>query len=163
MRWLNYLEGYEIKNGMKTSDIEISVAKYFDYRRNVIVPNVSWGLGLRYEADLVVLRKSGFAIEIEIKTSASDIKADLKKGSSAHCSNLFRELWFAVPDNLAQNQNIPEKAGILAIGNEIKIVRPARRNSNAQCWDNKRRNKLLELGLMRIWKLKEKLAATTQK
>ena len=85
---------------MTAREVEIGVADKFNYRQNVIVPNVSWGIGLRYEADLVVLRPSGYAVEVEIKVNASDIKADLKKRHQ-HDSKLFRELWFAVPEELA--------------------------------------------------------------
>jgi len=95
-------------------DIEIAVAKHFGWRQNVIVPNVHWGLGLHYEADLVVLRPSGWAIEIEIKISAADIRADLKK-LRQHNSPLFRELYFAVPECLTENPNIPAHAGILSV------------------------------------------------
>ena len=61
------------------AEIEVVVAQYFDPRRNVIVPNVWWGWGLRHECDLVVMTKTGYAYEVEIKVSRSDLKADLKK------------------------------------------------------------------------------------
>jgi len=98
---------------MTAQDVEIAVAKHFNYRTNVIVPNVYWGLGLRYEADLVVLRPSNWAIEVEIKVSASDIKADLRKAHQ-HDSRLFKELYFAVPEELKNNPFIPDHAGILS-------------------------------------------------
>jgi hypothetical protein len=112
-----------------SQDIEIAVADYFDYRRNLVVPNVSWGLGLLYEADMVVLRPSGFAVEVEIKVTASDIKADLKK-KHQHNSLLFRELWFAVPEHLAGNENIPQHAGILSVKDSRACV--ARRPKTKQ-------------------------------
>jgi len=63
---------------LKTSDIEFAVAKYFNFRKNLIVPNVSWGFNI-HECDLLIVRKSGYAIEVEIKISKSDFKADFKK------------------------------------------------------------------------------------
>ena len=48
-------------------------------RSNLIVPNVSWGMGINYEADLVVVSKSGYATEYEIKRSYSDFIADFHK------------------------------------------------------------------------------------
>lgn len=141
--------------------IELECAEYFNYRLNLIVPNVSWMLGRR-EADLVVLRPSNYAVEVEIKVSASDLKADLKKWHG-HKSRLFRELWFAVPDALKDPPAIPERAGILAITGEIgskygryrvNKIRPAKHNPIAIKWTPEQREKLLHLAAMRIWGLK---------
>ena len=154
---------------LTSRDIELAVVNYLNPRMNAIVPNVWWGLDLHYEADLVVLRPSGYAIEVEIKTSAADIVADTKKGGFAHESKLFRQLWFAVPVGLAQHPQIPVKAGIFAICNSpnlypdsvptlyLKVIRAAKLNRAAIQWDDQRRKKLYELGLMRIWTLKKKL------
>jgi len=144
-------------------EIEIAVAQHFGYRYKIVVPNVSWGLGLNYEADVVVLQKSGYAIEIEIKISASDIKADLKKRHQ-HDSNMFKQLYFAVPLELANNENIPERAGILAVmGREtngvrdVELKRAAKTNKNAVKLSEIQIRKLMSLGCMRIWSLKKKL------
>ena len=60
---------------MTLFEIEEAVARYYDYRSHIIVPNVSWGWDI-HECDLIVVRPSGYAIEIEIKRSRADIKAD---------------------------------------------------------------------------------------
>ena len=146
-----------------TSDeIEIAVAHYFDYRANIVVPNVSWGLGLSYEADVVVLRPSGFAVEVEIKVTASDIRADLRKRWDAHRSPLFRQLWFAVPAELQDCDAIRPEAGILAVSRThstprpyaVTVVRPAEIRKDARKWSPKQRDKLLCLAAMRIFDLK---------
>ena len=147
---------------MKTQEIELAVALHFGYRKNVIVPNVSWGMGLRYEADMVILRPSDYAIEVEIKISAGDIVADTRKAVQ-HSSNLFRGLWFALPEKLANHLAIPERAGILSVrehrGKPVVVVtRKSKINKSALKWTSKQRCKLMELGLMRIWKLKKKLS-----
>lgn len=153
---------------LTAQQVEIVVANYFDYRRNLIVPNVYWGLGLHYEADLVVLRPSGWAIEVEIKVSAADIRADLNKRRQ-HDSNLFRELYFAVPESLATNPNIPQHAGILSVywhndaWLKVKKVREATRRKTATKWKPETRQKLCELAAMRIWNLKQHLATKTRK
>ncbi len=153
---------------MNATDIELAVASHFNYRVNVIVPNVFWGIyGLQYEADVVVLRQSGFAVEIEIKTNKADIERDLRKRHQ-HRSRLFRELWFAVPDHLAQDSNIPEHAGILAVidtGRHHKVskIRPPKINKTAMRWPDTSRTKLLHLGVMRIWGLKSNLMAQKQR
>lgn len=125
------------------------------------MPNVSWGMGLLYEADLVVLRVSGYAAEVEIKTSAADIRRDLKK-SHQHDSNFFKELWFAVPEALKDDPNIPKRAGILVVrlcwGKYPKVVAAARkavRNPKAVKWSLEKQLKLCRLGMMRVWTLKE--------
>ena len=151
---------------MTATEVEIEVARHFNYRANVIVPNVFWGMGLHYEADMVVLRPSGYAVEIEIKVSASDIKADLKK-RNAHDSPLFRELWFAVPESLECHPDIPKRAGVLSIRKRYskrdeewytradRIRSPEPRKS-CERWTDAQRLKLYSLGLMRVWRLKEK-------
>lgn len=151
-----------------SQDIEIAVARHFGWRQNVIVPNVHWGLGLCYEADLVVLRPSGWAIEVEIKVSAADIRADLLKRFQ-HNSNLFRELYFAVPAALAENPNIPAQAGILSVSEErpgwlaVKKVRDAVPRKFAAKWKPETRQKLYELAAMRTWTLKQHLQSTKRR
>jgi len=149
-----------------TQIVEIASAKYFNYRTNIIVPNVSWGIGLRYEADLVVLRPSGYAAEIEIKATESDIKRDKKKrfGHDGHhyrYGQLFRELWFAVPEHLVFSKSIPETAGLICVikykkSNIAKVVRRPKIRKSAVKWPEVLRTKLMHLGLMRIWGLKQK-------
>jgi hypothetical protein len=162
---------------MKAIDIEVALFSYFKARQNIIVPNVSWGMGLNYESDMVVLRPSGYASEIEIKVSASDIKADKKKKnchhgySWVHCSgSLFRELWFAVPEKLKDHPDIPEHAGILVVSEYgwSPVYRASRKSTTTEyrkpkiCqtaikWTPEMRMKLLQLGVMRIGKLKSKI------
>lgn len=143
---------------MIAQEVEIAVANYFCYRRNIIVPNISWGMGLRYEADVVVLRPSDYAVEIEIKVSAADIKADLKK-KYQHDSNLFCELWFAVPEELTEHPDIPKHAGVLSVGKlgRVKVIRKPKRNKAGKKWTQEQRGKLLHLASMRTWTLKQNL------
>ena len=151
-----------------TRIVELATVQHFNYRTNIIVPNVSWGLGLRYEADLVVLRPSGFAAEVEVKASASDIKKDLEKrhghgGRHYTLKLLFRELWFAVPEHLMFNPHIPDRAGILFTRYDHRnigkayVLRNPKIQKNAVKFDAKLKEKLLHLGVMRVWGLKENL------
>ena len=156
---------------MTANEVEIAVADYFNPRMNVIVPNISWGMGLRYEADMVVLRPSGWAIEIEIKVTRSDIAADLRK-HHFHNAPIFRQLWFALPEEIANDPRIPQNAGILEmVENDwknsctrfVKVLRPAKLNPVARKLTEAEIKKLLELGVMRIWTLKAKLAGMMAK
>jgi hypothetical protein len=52
---------------LRAPDVELAVARFFNYRINLIVPNIYWGFGLNYEADLLIISPAAFATEIEIK------------------------------------------------------------------------------------------------
>ena len=146
-------------------DIEIGVARYFCWRRNVIVPNVSWGWGLNYEADVVVLTPRNYCFEVEIKTTASDLRADLRKRHH-HDDNRFKRLYFAVPQCLADAHFdlIPPRAGILALqhhanggGYYMRLLRAAATNTAARPISEEERMELLKLAHMRVWTLKQAL------
>ena len=89
---------------MKTIDIEIAVMKWIGIRRNLVIPNVSWGISMKHpttykwmglhECDILSLTKSNYAMEVEIKTTKSDLLKDKEK-THGHNSNLIRYLYFA--------------------------------------------------------------------
>lgn len=66
-------------------------------RSNLIVPNVSWGMGINYEADLVVVSKSGYATEYEIKRSYYDFIADFRKDEKAHKAPWVYQFFYVLP------------------------------------------------------------------
>lgn len=156
---------------MKTIELEIKLMQYFDVQKNIIVPNVYNGIGINYEADLVVLSKSGYATEIEIKTTKSDLLKDKFK-KNYHNSNLFKYLFFAVPESIKEIalNEIPKNAGLfivkknmdikkngIVISKEIYLARPAIKNNSCIKWEEKDRVNLLRLGVMRILGLKKKI------
>ncbi len=153
-----------------TLDMETALVNYFCPRKNLIVPNVSWGM-FPHEVDLCVLSPSNYASEIEIKISKSDLKQDKKKAHSHECS-LIKYLWFAVPEHLAKEvQHIPERAGIIIVSWRepyhgqyhtlpgaficTKIRKP--KQATNYKWSDDQRASLLRLGCMRVWALKKKL------
>lgn len=141
---------------MNALQIEIALARMFNYRQNLMVPNVWWGFGLRYEADLVVVRPSGWMLEIEIKVTSSDIRADLKK-KILHDDRRFKQLYFAVPEALENHADIPMRAGIISVKEKTgwaHIIRGALLNKNAEKISAADKLRLLELGVMRVWSLK---------
>ena len=142
---------------MDSTQIEIALARHFNYRTNIIVPNVWWGLGLAYECDLVIVSKRGWATEIEIKTSKQDIKADFKKASYAHKSNLMKRFYYAVPEKLSKYELLPVDCGLISVNNDLecKLLRPPRINKNARKLRQDEIEKVLHLGCMRIWSLKD--------
>lgn len=148
---------------MKCLDVEIAVANLFDFRRHLIVPNVGRGMDL-HECDILVVRKSGYAIEVEIKVSKSDLKKDQEK-RHGHESNKIKELYFAVPEKLLSDayQYVPSHAGIIAVndtpqGRYASFERVAAINKNARPMTEREMQNVARLGTMRIWGLKKKLA-----
>jgi hypothetical protein len=78
---------------------------------------------------------------------------------------MFRELYFAVPHELAGHPDIPEHAGIINVnmptaGGYAKtaIIRRARPVKSVGKISDTQRLKLAELGSMRIWDLKKHLS-----
>lgn len=141
---------------LNAGHIEIAVARSFSYRQNIIVPNISWGWGLRYEVDLVIVSPSKYAWEIEIKTSKQDIKNDLKK-RHFHDSNKFKRFSYAVPWYLEDCEYLKRDCGLISVDKNLicKTIRPPRLNKYAQKLTDKEIVKLLSLGCLRIWTLKE--------
>jgi len=146
-------------NSLNTLNIEIAVANFFHPRINIIVPNVSWGMGLNYECDLLIVRPSYWAMEVEIKTTEQDIKADFKKASSAHKSKLIQKFSYAVPENLKASRYLPLDCGLISVNSNLrcKTIRPPRINKLARKLREDEVCKLLHLGCMRIWSLKQKI------
>lgn len=154
-------------------DFEYLVMKYFDIRKNIIVPNVHWGIhrwkeGIPplHECDVLVLSKSGYATEIEIKISKSDLLKDKEK-EHGHQHEMIKTLYFCVPEKLVDValKNIPERAGLLIPYQSertkkytLQIVKNPISNYKALKWTNEERMKLMRLGCMRIMGLKKKLS-----
>jgi hypothetical protein len=167
---------------MKTIEIEEAVARMFGIRQNLIVPNISWGLGL-HECDLLIVRKSGCAVEVEIKISLADLKKDARKRHN-HIDrhNRIGHLYFAVPEKLlgVAERYAPASAGIIVVAptNQFNgyedddwvqgealyisklrayIHRPAIKRKNSGKLTEAEINYVARLGCMRIWNLKAKL------
>lgn len=64
-------------------------------RSDIMIPNLSWGL-LPYEADFVVVSKSGYLTEVEIKRSWEDFKADFKKKHNHDAEQVYY-FYYCVP------------------------------------------------------------------
>ena len=155
---------------LKALDIEIAVARYFNTRVNLIVPNISRGMGL-HECDLLIITKNNYAYEVEIKVSLSDLKKDVEKQHNhgmtvpkvfeglIPVNDKIRELYFAIPNYLLKYQHyIPEQAGIITVeeGGRCETIREAKIKSEYRFTDDEKFN-VARLGTMRIWSLKSKL------
>ncbi len=152
---------------MKTIDMEDAVFRKFSVRKNVIVPNVYWGLDLMHECDMFICNmQSRYCTEVEIKISKSDILADKKKKHS-HDDVRIARLFFAVPDYLEEYalRHIPERAGLLVVNSRsesrgygtVSQARGPKRRKDAVKLSDKDYRKLLELGCMRLHSLTKKI------
>jgi len=71
----------------------------FYIRKNIVVPNVSWGY-LNHEADLLVLSGAKHLTEVEIKRTWADFMADFKKNHT-HYDRKLSHFYYAVPFSIA--------------------------------------------------------------
>ena len=153
---------------ISTPEMETALSTYLNYRTNLIVPNVSWGMNL-HECDLLVVSKAGYLTEIEIKVSRADLRADTKKWHQ-HISHKIKRLFFALPDYLEDCIDmVPERAGIILVRPNANVpgvypyyprckeIRPAKCNKAATKISDADRYKIARLGTLRIWRLKRKL------
>lgn len=80
--------------------LAIRNSNIWDKRSDIMIPNLSWGL-LPYEADFVVVNKSGYMTEIEIKRSLKDFKADFKK-CHKHDDERIYKFAYCVPESICE-------------------------------------------------------------
>lgn len=145
--------------------VEIAVAHLLNWRRYVIVPNISWGLHLGHECDLLCLSPDNKFLEVEIKISASDLRKDFKK-QHGHRSKYIGRLAYAVPSSLQTLavELVPKSCGIIVV--EWKPLagrygaswcRTCRHNPCTLQIPRDVLDKYFRLAAMRIWSLKQAL------
>lgn len=86
-------------------EIEVALSKSdaFNFVRNIIAFNVngmSGSLNIFHECDMLVLSKSGYLTEIEIKRSWSDFLADFKKEHSHESMGIIKYFYYCIPEGL---------------------------------------------------------------
>ena len=158
-----------------TIEMEIAIAKMFGIRRNIIVPNISWGLGI-HECDLLVLRSSGYAVEVEIKKTYADFKKDFeKRHGHVDYHNRIVEFYYAFPEELYEKCKdlVPENAGVILCKSRYDykkrfnpkayVKKKAKRKSKAKPMTEKEQQQIVRLGALRIWTLKERIARNERK
>lgn len=96
---------------MTANVMQIAIANLFGYRKHMIVPNISFGFFQGREADMLIVRGSGYFIEVEIKTTVVDMRKDLSKNhrhdNTVHGQErtwrknpVAKELYFAFPSDI---------------------------------------------------------------
>ncbi len=156
-----------------TAEMECALANWFDYRVNLIVPNVHWGMNM-HECDLLIVSQVGYCTEVEIKVSRADLRADAKKlhgHNGGVARRVIKYLYFAVPLALeeAALEFAPERAGIITVkdtqpdrygyiaGPRCRRVREPTCNKHSTKMTDRERYKVARLGALRIWNLKRKI------
>lgn len=155
---------------LSTLEMEIALMSFLKIRQNLIVPNVHWGLQL-HECDILLLTKTGYAMEVEIKVSKHDLKNDKKKWhrkvmhEKNHMHRKIARFFYAVPEELKEEalKEIPDAAGLYTVKRGpfgryiVREVKKCKRNSYAKKWSEKDRYNLARLGALRILNLKKKV------
>ncbi len=139
----------------------------WNFRQNIFIPNVSWGL-LPYEADMLIMDKSGYVTEIEIKRSWEDLMADFKKEHSHDAVQVYR-LYFCIPEGLVERfcewyEKYYIDGGTMNFGllsyNELGEVKKRGGCGYAEQMSRRKlfieeRLQLARLGCMRLWNSKK--------
>lgn len=161
------------------TEIEVQIMRQFDYRQNLIVPNISNMMRIvPFETDMLVLTKSDLAYGFEIKTSKSDLKADFKKPQHIKFGEMkngksglerfygkFKYFYYAVPEQLKECalELIPDFCGLWVYAKyeyptlpKFYQAREPKKLFNYK-WSEKQRYEIARLGTMRIYSLKQGL------
>jgi hypothetical protein len=146
-----------------TIEMEEAVSRKFGHRINIIVPNVSWGLRGMHECDMFIIKPTGYCVEVEIKTSKSDLLADFKKGHH-HQDQRIKEFYYCFPESMLATceELIPKHAGIIVCkrssnGVHARFHKDPISSRSAVKLTNAEQFKVARLGTMRIWTLKKKI------
>lgn len=79
---------------------EMIIRSEVSIRNEIAIPNLSWGM-LPYEADIVVINKTGYMREYEIKRSFQDLKADFKK-KCYHDAEQIYQFFYVLPFSIKE-------------------------------------------------------------
>jgi len=158
---------------ISTIEMEVAIMQNLNIRRNLCVPNVSWGIsdsvkarqggdGALHECDLLYLTPSDYATEIEIKVEKGDLLREKEK-KHTHNHRYISRLYYAVPENIKHiaEDNIPPHAGLIVVSKDkytdaysVETVRECIPNKEAHKWTAEERYALARLGTLRILGLK---------
>lgn len=148
---------------LKYTDIELAIVNHYGRRQHIIVPNcyINFGTIADHECDLLIIKQSGYADEIEIKMSKADLIADFKK-KHGHNDERLKHLYYAMPIEIYEECKdlIPDHAGVLTIKKygERCFVSTAKQATKKKCrkLTDGEQLKIARLGVMRFWNIKEK-------
>lgn len=146
--------------------IAAAVRRWHPPRLWAVCDNVSWGFDLNHEADAICISKSGIVHELEAKSSASDLKRDLRKRKWKEMDLPPRQIdffWYVVPESLADAATAqarprglgvvvvhkPDKGYVFGDCNRVVAAKPMRPRHSDRKRDN--RTRLWRLATLRYW------------
>lgn len=114
-------------------EIEVALSKIdsFNFVRNIIAFNVngmSERLSIWHECDMLILSKSGYLTEIEIKRSWSDFLADFKKRHTHEGNGIIKYFYYCVPESLLEkvydklDEINVDYTGVITYSEDLKIT-----------------------------------------
>lgn len=153
--------------------LEEALGRYLDHSKSMLIPNVHFGGG---ECDLLEVTRAGYAVEYEIKVSASDWRADLKKAKwSSPLRRFISRFYYVVPrDLLPFMPDIPEGVGVIVVDAywraerwnpegrvdfHVEEARPARRFLSAPKLTDRQMQQLMTSLYYRYWDYRRQTSA----
>ena len=149
-------------NQMSADKIQQALAAHFEWHRQTLIPNALFAGG---EADLLIVHKSGFLSEVEIKCSLADWQCDQKKAKWASPDrNKIRRFWYAVPFYLVDKTPswVPDSVGVISVSPQgfCTIWRQAKNMSKYKVTPEEELE-LVRKTYFRYWRLRIKLKEYT--
>lgn len=138
---------------------------FFDYRRQFIIPNLSYGFfhGHRGESDLIVISNARYVTEVEIKCDVYDLRKEIEKAKHRR-ADLFgpvvKRYYIAAPIEVWENfgdSALPEGAGRIEVYIDHartprgRLVKPSACNKAARPLTDKEMLDVLRLAYLRVW------------
>lgn len=116
---------------MISKEVLIPVQRFFYEKGNKFQLANYCGTGF-FNPDIIIVTSSDYAIDIEIKVSRSDFKADFKKETKHWYlkSKKTKQAYFyyAVPFGLIKIEEVPEYAGLIYVradGKKVEVIKKA--------------------------------------
>ena len=104
---------------MTECDIQAELGCHYGINKGqIVVPNVLLG---SYEADFITITKSDYMIEVEIKISISDFRADFKKKHYHDCPEV-NALYYALPIELYKKHKEEVEESCEKVGAGIILI-----------------------------------------
>lgn len=106
---------------MNEREVQLAIFNKYSKSNRIIMPNytpIGW-----WECDVCCLTKAGYMREWEVKLSASDFRADFKKGKhklmAEESDRCPRQFWFVMKEGLVPISDIPDYSGLIYIEERV--------------------------------------------
>ena len=99
-----------------TKEMEYAIYTEYGLKSKLLTLRINYVPGIiKHECDVLIVSKSNYLTEIEIKVSLADLKKDLEKWHK-HSNDKIKYQYFAIPKYLEKHIDlIPENFGIIIV------------------------------------------------